>query len=223
MILETKIPNAAIYYTIDGTTPDSLSAVYQLPFDFKEIIPLKAKTYKKGWKSSDIVSFLFFPKGYVPDTIILMTSSSKRYKGNGAATLIDCRKGNPNNHGGRDWLGYQEESLDALIDFGEQAPVIQEVVGSFAKITWAEIFPPYRFEIWGGNTPDNLKKLGFAVPPQPKEYETNEVVPVSIKISAASFRYYKMIAVPLPQIPSWHSRYKKGRKGWVFMDEVFFY
>ncbi len=223
IILENKIPNAAIHYTTNGTTPDSLSTMYKAPIELNTITLIRTKTYKTGWLSSDVASFLFFPKGFMPDSIILLTDSNKRYRGNGAQTLADYRKGNPNNHGGRDWLGYQEESLVALVDFGLQAPVIQEIVGSFAKVTWAEIFPPSRFEIWAGNAPNELNKVGFAIPEQPKSYETNEIVAVSVKINATSFRYYKIVAIPIQQIPTWHSRYKKERKGWVFMDEVFFY
>ncbi len=223
IILENKIQNAIIHYTTDGTTPDSLSTTYKTPIELNKITLVKAKTYKTGWLSSDVASFLFFPKGFLPDSVTLLTNSNKRYRGNGAQTLIDCRKGNPNNYSGRDWLGYQSENLEALFDFGLQPPIIYEVVGSFAKVTQAEIFPPSRFEIWAGNTPDDLKKVGFAMPEQPKSYEPNEVVSVSVKVNPISFRYYKIVAMPIQQIPTWHSRYKKERKGWVFMDEVFFY
>ncbi len=223
IILENKIPNAVIHYTTNGMTPDSLSTIYKAPIELNTITLIKTKTYKTGWLSSDVASFLFFPKGFMPDSILLLTESNKRYRGNGAQTLIDYRKGNPNNHGGRDWLGYQEEALEVLVDFGWQAPVIQEVVGSFAKVTWAEIFPPIRFEIWAGNTPSELNRVGVAIPKQPKSYETNEIVPISVKTTAMSYRYYKIVAIPIQQIPTWHSRYKKARKGWVFMDEVFFY
>ena len=46
-------------------------------------------------------------------------------------------------------------------------------------------------------------------------------VELVITLKASRYSYYKLIAKPVNKLPAWHSA--KGKKGWVFVDEVFFY
>jgi hexosaminidase len=52
--LKTEVPNGMIYYTTNGSTPDTLSARFDQPFDLAEIDLLKMQLYRNGQKVGDI-------------------------------------------------------------------------------------------------------------------------------------------------------------------------
>lgn len=224
VVLQTKFPGAIIRYTTDNTEPDSLnSPIYESPIPVNGLTTIKAKTFHESWLGSDEVAFTFFPKGLQPDTAILITPPNDKYKGNGAMGLIDKEKGEPTNFSNKAWLGYQDNYLKALIDFGEEPPVVNEVVGSFAQNLGPEIFPPTKVTVWGGNSVNNMVRLSTKSPEIPKDYTANRLVGVVLPLSATQYRYYRIEIEPIQQIPRWHQLYRKGRKGWVFVDEIFFY
>ncbi|MEN0046754.1 MAG: FN3 associated domain-containing protein, partial [Bacteroidota bacterium] len=222
--LESKFPNVIVRYTINGDQPDSLeSPIYEKPFKLESPTTIKAKAYVEGWKSSNTAFFTLFSKGYTPDSVKLLTDANERYQGKGAETLTNFVKGKPDNFRSPAWLGYRDQPLEAMFDFGENPPEIGEIVGSFAQNLGSEIFPPEKVEIWGGNDQKSLKFLSAAQPNLPTDYEGNRIVSASVSIPSSKFQHYKVIVHPLHQTPKWHSLYKKGRKSWTFVDEIFFY
>ncbi|MEM9885530.1 MAG: FN3 associated domain-containing protein [Bacteroidota bacterium] len=223
-VLENKLPGAVIRYTLDGTEPDSLeSPVYEVPFIVESITTIKAKTFRENWLSSPVSEYIIFPKGIVVDSCFLLTLPNEQYKGEGAVSLIDQTKGKAENFRNPAWLGYREEKLEALFDLGEAAPIVKEIVGSFAQNIGSEIFPPTAVEVWGGNTKDNLEKINTVQVEMPTKYERNKIVGVKLPIPNSNYRYYKVIVHPLAQTPKWHALHKKGRRSWAFVDEIFFY
>jgi hypothetical protein len=42
-----------------------------------------------------------------------------------------------------------------------------------------------------------------------------------VSITPGNYRYIEIEAVNIQKLPGWHRG--KGEKGWVFVDEVFFY
>lgn len=224
IVLESKFPNVTIRYTTDGSNPDSLEApIYNQPFKLESPTTIKTKAYVEGWSSSNIATFNLFIEGYTPDSIKLLTDANEQYQGRGAETLTNFEKGKPENFRNPAWLGYRDEPLEAMIDFGETPPEIQEIVGSFAQNLGSEIFPPEKLEVWGGNNENALQFLSSTKPIMPTDYEGNKIVSASVNIPNSQFQYYKIIIRPLRQTPKWHSLYKKGRKAWAFVDEIFFY
>jgi hypothetical protein len=57
--------------------------------------------------------------------------------------------------------------------------------------------------------------------PQPTSYTSPKLSALVITLKPARYSFYKVIAKPVGKLPAWHSG--KGSKGWVFVDEVFFY
>jgi hexosaminidase len=52
--LKTEVPNAVIYYTTDGTKPDTLSARFDQPFEQSEIAILKMQLFRNGLEVGSI-------------------------------------------------------------------------------------------------------------------------------------------------------------------------
>ncbi|MEL6942443.1 MAG: c-type cytochrome domain-containing protein [Bacteroidota bacterium] len=223
IVLESKFPNVRIRYTLDGSEPDSLeSNIFIDRITINKPTTIKAKSFVEGWLSSNSAEFSFFIEGQKPDSLTLLTTPNPQYLGKGNATLTNLEKGKPENFRNPAWLGYQKNPLEALVDFGKNPPEINQIVGSFAQNIGSDIFPPQKVEIWAGNSKNGLKLLVSNQPDRPKGYSPNtKMITVSLEIPKAQFQYYKIVAHPVSSLPSWHSR--KGNKGWVFMDEVFFY
>ncbi|MBK5278108.1 MAG: peptidylprolyl isomerase, partial [Bacteroidia bacterium] len=145
-----------------------------------------------------------------------------QYPGEGAKTLTDGKKGYTDNFKDPLWLGYRENPFAAEFDFGDKPPVIQKIVISSGVNIGGYIFPPTEIEVWAGQNNRILKLIKSVKPAVPKENMPQQVEAIEVELdSKPSFIVYKLIAKPISKLPSWHSG--KGKKGWFFVDEVFFY
>ncbi len=75
------LTGVAIFYTTDGSQPDSLSEKYTSPIRVSQNTVVKAQAYKKGWTSSDVVQRTFYKSGITPDTIFLSKPPHAKYPG----------------------------------------------------------------------------------------------------------------------------------------------
>lgn len=221
--LDNKFPGATIRYTTDGSEPDSLeSPVYEAPFSIKTYTVVKAKTFKENWQSSDLRTFTLFPQGQQPERAELLTTANPEYLGEGATTLYDGKKGDPNNFRTPYWLGYRDQPFDAYLYFDKQPPTVQEITLSVAQNIGSYLFPPTKIEIWGGADKTQLQRLAVVTPEQPTKYLPVVTQGIQIPLpSPSAFACYRIIAQPIARLPDWHQG--KGQKGWIFIDEVFFY
>ena len=216
-----SIPDTDIYYTLDGTEPDSTSTKYEGPFYPETITTVRAKAYKKGWQPSPITEFSFFRKGFSPQDVALLKPANQKYKGHGAKTLTDNIKGNIEAFTTPSWLGYQDNNFDALIDFGSSPPTVDHVVMSYGLNILSYIMKPVRVELYGGNDRGDLKLLKRQNIEPSTDYDPIDEAGIDIETGSTDYRYYRLVAVPLKVLPEWHVG--AGDKGWVFVDELFFY
>lgn len=217
--LKHNIKGTEIRYTLDGEDPDSIhSPLYKDSVLLKSPVTVKTKAFKPGWISSDIKERYFFKSTYTPDTIILQTNPEDRFKSDGSKTLYDNQKSDLNVLSAK-WLGYRENKFSALVIFDSQV-VVKNITLSILRDLGAYIFPPEKVEIWGGNDQKKLKLLKTISPPAAKEGMPNKNIPIECNFDPVSLKYIKIIAQPLPKIPSWHGG--KGEKAHLFVDEIFF-
>ncbi|MDD4221358.1 MAG: chitobiase/beta-hexosaminidase C-terminal domain-containing protein [Candidatus ainarchaeum sp.] len=54
--IDSNIEDVDIYYTLNGSTPDSTKTLYNSPINVEESLTLKAISYKEGYLESDVVS-----------------------------------------------------------------------------------------------------------------------------------------------------------------------
>ena len=121
-----------------------------------------------------------------------------------------------------DWLGFWGDTLDAVIDLGEPQTVGEISVDFyFYPLSW--IFLPQRVlfavsndgEHWEwryNNTNENPEVLAT-----PEIYTCKSVLACSIG-EPSKYRYVRVVAEPLPEIPAWHRA--AGQKPWIFTDEI---
>jgi hypothetical protein len=216
--LKHYIRGAVIRYTLDGTTPDSTkSPVYKPGTVIDSNVTLKAKAYKEGWYTSNMLEYHFYKRTYRPDSVQLLTKPDEKYRASGGRTLIDNDRSDVNFVSGK-WLGYKDDDLIALMRF-EKPVTTSSLTLSVHEDLSSQIFMPLRLEVYGGDTPGKMRLLGSVTPEQPVDMRTRANLPVTCIYAAATIKFIKIIVKHVPSIPKWHQG--KGQTAWVFVDEVF--
>jgi uncharacterized membrane protein len=214
--LKHYIRGATIRYTLDGSEPDSIhSPEYKAGQMITGNTIVKAKAYKSGWVSSDIVEANFYRSTYRPDTMIFITPPDPMFKGN-STLLSDLESGESNFRNGG-WMGWRQNNMETLMHFNEPVKV-QSVTLSTLLDIGGYIFPPASIEIWGGNDAEKMKLLGKLSPPQPTRLGPGGSHSLDVSFTPTEVSYIKIITVPVAKLPAWHPG--KGEKGWVFIDEI---
>ena len=215
--LKHYIQGAIIHYTMDRTEPDSIkSAVFKGGESINGNVNIKAKAFKPGWISSDIVETNFYKTTYTPDTVVYITAPDKQYADEKGKLLMNREKGEADFRFGG-WVAYRQNRMECLLGFNEAVPVKQVTISSLVDMG-SYIMPAQSIEIWGGNDPKDLRRLGKLVPEQPKSMKSSYSKGLDCRISPATVKYIKIVATPVAKLPSWHPG--KGDKAWIFVDEV---
>lgn len=216
--LKHYIRGTVIRYTLDGTIPDSSkSPVYKEGLVIDSNLTLKAKAYKDGWYSSNMLEYHFYKRTYSPDSVKLLVKPNPKFKAAGGRTLFDNDKSDVNFTSNK-WLGYKDDDLIALMRF-EKPVTTSSVTLSVLEDLSTQIFLPLKFEVYGGATPGNMRLLGSITPEQPKDMRTRMNVPIICTYRPAEVKYLKLIVRHVPSMPKWHQA--KGQTAWVFVDEAF--
>ena len=216
--LKNYINGTVIRYTLDGKDPDSInSPVYDKNTVIDKTVLLKAKAYKPGWISSDVMQTWFYKSTYTPDSVALFTAGDEMYKGDGGKTLIDHEKGDLNFKNNK-WLGYHGDKMEAMLIFNKPVKVQSVTLSGLVDIG-GYIMPAQSIEVWGGNDADHLRLLSRITPQQPSKVEPGYLRGYDCSFSPTELKYIKVKANALPKLPSWHPG--KGEKGWFFIDEIF--
>jgi hypothetical protein len=205
---------------MDGKDPDSTaSPLFTEPLSIKGPVLLKARAISPGWFSSDITEFMVFESGIKPATAVLLSKPDPKYSLQGGVSLTDGNKGESNNLL-VNWLGFRENPFMAQFGFKGREN-INRVILSMADNTGSYIFPPVTIKVYGGNDSAKLSLIGTFNPPQPTKYGPSRIQPYSVNIKPGNYNFIRVEAVPVPSLPNWHNG--KKEKGWIFIDEVFFY
>ncbi len=215
--LKHYIQGTVIRYTMDGSDPDSISSpVFKGDEKISSNTEIKAKAYKPGWISSDMLEVSFYRNTYTPDTVIHLTQPNEKYKDEGNKLLIDHKKGEADFRFGN-WVAFRENRMECILQFATPVPV-QSITLSSLVDAGSYIMPAESIEIWGGDDLKNMKRLGRLVPKQPLKIQGSAMKGFECKFDTATVKYIKVVGNPVAKLPAWHPG--KGDKAWLFVDEV---
>ena len=215
--LKHYIQGVEIRYTKDGSEPDSIkSAIFKGNETVNENAIIKARAYKPGWISSDLLEVSFLKNTYTPDSLVYLTKPNERYRDERNKLLIDREKGLADFRSGT-WVAFRENRMECLLVFSN-AVNVQSVGLSGLVDVGSFIMPPASVEVWGGDDPGRLKLLGRIKPQQPEKQVPSLTKNFECTFKPVQVKYVKVVADPVAKLPSWHQG--KGQKGWVFVDEV---
>lgn len=213
--LKDALKDAAIYYTLDGSTPSRQSARYTQPFDITGSTTIKAIAYKDGYAASFPVTARYevIENNY---TIKINSEINPSYMAGGNNALIDGIRGQLNWRLGNEWQGYWGKDLDAVIDMGQTRKVSTVSIGALQDVNaWIILPPVVTFYISDDNV--TFKEVGsVAAPLDPKDY-TRQIKDFVMNIDA-SCRYIRIVAKNYGVLGDWHEG--AGGKAHSFFDEI---
>lgn len=205
-----------VYYTLDGSLPDTNAFRYRAPFPIYESTTIKTFLAKKGWQASEIVDKTFIKARYKVQDVVLNKPPNEKYAAQGPQTLIDFTKASESFDDGK-WIAYQQSGVTATLDLGEVVPVSGVSIGALLDYR-SYIFLPIGFDIESstdGKTYRPYTQASYEPLSKPQE---NEITNFLFKTSPTSARYLKIkIKSPLVN-PDWHSA--PGAPCWIFLDEI---
>lgn len=217
-LLEIKHPikTVDIRYSLDETEPDSISGMkYTEPIWITQTSKISARVFGEGWLGSEPEKNLLFKSGIHPTEIKLLTDPAKKYSAQGGKTLNDQIKGK-NTHTSGEWLGYQDEPADFIVNFPKSAKP-ERIVLSMLYNESGYIFPPTMAEVWVLEG-ENWKLVTKEVPRQSEEIEIPRFEALAFDLPKEPFDQIRVRLTPISKLPKWHPG--AGEKGWVFIDEV---
>ncbi|KAA3636736.1 MAG: hypothetical protein DWQ02_07805 [Bacteroidetes bacterium] len=201
-----------VRYTVDGNEPGKDSPVFSGKQFFKSSTLIKAAAFHPDFRPSESIEIDFVKVTRITDveSIQLITEPNNQYKGGGAGSLVDLKKGDLNF---KDpvWMGFSEGPVEVVINF-KNPREIKKVIISTMTNQGAWIFLPEKIEVETDNGifAGQVESPGQEVPGK-LSYEIVQCNQVSTK------RLHIRI-VPLSNIPEWHPG--AGYLPWFFMDEI---
>ena len=120
------------------------------------------------------------------------------------------------------WLGFWGDTLDAVVDLGEPQ-VVSEISVDFYFYPLSWIFLPQRVMFAVSNDGDHWEWRYSTTNENPEVLATPEIYTCKSERVCAigepeKYRYVRVVAEPLPEIPAWHRA--AGQKPWIFTDEI---
>lgn len=211
--LQSNTKDASIYYSENNSD----FKIYKKPFTISEAETLKVYSQLNGIKSKTLTTNFF---KIDPDLSIKLDSEyANQYNAGGNNALIDGILGTQDYRTGT-WQGYFDTDLIATVDLGSSKS-INMVKVNFLQDQRSWIFPPSEVSCLGSNDGinfsiiDSLIKIDNSTPSETVKINTTYFKQVSKK-----YRFIKVIAKKLGQLPKWHLGHKDNGRGWLFVDEI---
>ena len=221
--LRTLYNDRPIYYTLDGSEPDSTSTRYMGPFPLERSATIKAISYNEYGEG--VVSEQYLLSHLAMGAKITLNTKYSDYKaiysGGGYNALIDGQLGSNTTYADGYWQGYWGDSIDAVIDFGKPTE-IHEVSMRFMQNTFDWILAPTQIKVYAsadGKTWTLVADKHFGMDPRETGMRLkNYAVPLNFQLSTVNYQLIRVV-VPNPgPLPSWHPA--PGQPSYLFTDEI---
>jgi alpha-L-fucosidase len=212
LTITSSEPEAAVYYTIDGSDPTVQSNLYSEAINLNSSCDVRAISQVKGKVISSTTLFSIRKAKYKID---IHSKISPKYNIAGPTLLVDGKHGSTRFTDGN-WLGFEGDDFEAVIDQESIKPV-SAVSISFLQSHNSWIFLPFSVEVYTSVDGMNYIPAGISLGNIPYGYESDQIKTFSIKTSLNA-RYVKIKAKNIAICPSWH----KGSvgKAWLFAGEI---
>ncbi len=215
VIIRARAGDQRLYFTTDGSEPDTSSQVFEKSLVIRNTTTLKAIAVGSNGAKSLITSAIFqkIPHDW---SIRLFSRYSSQYAAGGDLALIDGVRGNLNFSTGA-WQGYQGQDLVALIDLGKVQDV-RKLGAGFLQDAGSWIWMPRRVEFELSTDGQSFTRAA-AIANQVSDKEYGVSVRDFVQtIPPQRARYVRVKAFNYGLIPDWHPG--KGGEAWIFVDEI---
>lgn len=219
--LKTLYNDRPIYYTLDGSEPDSTATRYEGPFPLERSATIKAISYNEYGEGVVSEQYLLSHLGMgAKITLNTQYSTYKSiYSGGGDDALIDGQLGSNTTYADGHWQGYWGDSIDAVIDFGKPT-TIHEVSMRFMQNTFDWILAPTNIKVYVSNDGNGWTLVAdkhFNMDPRETGMRQKQyTVPLTSQLSP--FTHLRVVAPNPGPLPSWHPA--PGQPSYLFTDEI---
>lgn len=207
--------DAPIHYTLDGSEPTKESPIYSEIIKIDKSLELKAESFREGEHKFKYNNKFEFSKSSVKP-MTLNPEPTKAYAYDGAITLVDGSRGNPNNYRDGTWIGFYGQDVEATIDLKEDTEFSTVKVGTYI-CTGDWIFGLKGLTIStsaDGKTFKQVANQSFEQPTEHVELAKHE----EITFASQKARYVRIVMHTVNALPKWHSGV--GKKAYLFVDEI---
>jgi hypothetical protein len=217
------LKGARIRYTLDGTEPTALSALYKKPIRVNKDVRLRARVFHADYLPSEIAALDVFRRGTPPVPPLRLGHAPADEYGGAASNydrLIDGKTGSDDLHDGA-WIGLSGKPLDVYATWKKEQQ-IRVVKLSTLTNTGAWIFPPTKISLYvaGEDAQYRLVKEEVLTTPgnslKPEEGRHTYV----LRFPPERCTRVCVVAEPWGNLPDWHPG--KGAPAWLFVDEIAF-
>jgi hexosaminidase len=211
--LSTLAKDAAIYYTVDGSEASSSSLLYQAPVSITSSAQLKANAFLnggkkgRGWEQKVVIHLA------AGRSISLAAPPHPKYSSGGVQAVVNGINGSDERYGDAEWLGFDGEDFDAVIDLGKAIPV-SEIDFRFFKGEGQWIYLPREVTVAISDDGENYREVGKLG----QVTGDKKVVTPKLTFESQSARYLKIKAQNYGLIPE--GQQGAGNKAWLFVDEI---
>lgn len=211
----STIDDAPIYYTLDGTEPDSASLKYTEPIAITETADFQAVVIRPEGKSKVVSKKISFNKAtYCP--IELTFQPSEKYKFGGAVTLVDGMKGNDSYATGA-WLGFVGGDVEAIIDLGQETEIKQVATSAVVDMS-AWIMGSTGLVVSVSDDNKEFREVASKDIPAETNIDKKGVENYDITFDPVKARYVKVVIKRSPALPKGHAG--EGKAAYMFIDEI---
>ncbi|WP_171017360.1 chitobiase/beta-hexosaminidase C-terminal domain-containing protein [Maribacter sp. ACAM166] len=209
-----NFPDAIIRYALNGSVVNESSKEYTAPLVLTESSLITAKVFHPHYLESDPVQLevLKISKKKPIKNIVITPSPNERYPGLGPLGLGDLIKGGKQFSSDSQWMGFQTDSITALITLNDAIQVSTIVVSLLtSQSSW--IFAPAEIKIFYKG-----KLIGASSYPKSTASNARNDSFFSVPVAMGVYGQLEVVIYPLNEIPEWHQG--KGTRPWFFMDEI---
>lgn len=202
---------ATIYYS----TGKEFKA-YTGPIHITEPLSLSVYAEKEGQESVRITTDFFKIDPNLK--IALDTEYANQYNAGGDNALIDGILGTEDFRTGT-WQGYWNEDVIATVDLGS-VKSMNAIDMNFLQDQKSWIFLPTEVELLISKDGESFtsiykKEFDATIP-----IENPEIVSFGFAFKSKKFRYAKVVAKKLGELPEWHLGHAHDGRSWIFIDEI---
>lgn len=202
-----------IYYTTDSSEPSESSTLYEGDIAISKTTTVKVQAFSNGKKVGRGWEEIFEIHKAAGKKIKFKEQPHEKYQGGGNASIINGIFGSNERFGGTEWLGFEGENCEAIIDFGETTNITSFAFRNFdGEGQW--IYLPKSITLYMSSDGENFQEI-FK---QNVKKTGEKVVTTKFDLKDKQTRYLKVVFENYGTIPE--GRQGGGNAAWLFVDEI---
>lgn len=210
IVLKSIQPEATIYYSLGEAF-----IKYESPVTITDDSEISTYAVLNGNKSATLKTR--FRKTNPDIKISLATTYSNQYSAGGDRALVDGILGSEDFRTGT-WQGYVGVDVIVTVDISK-VQQIDKLAVNFLSDQNFWIFYPKEVLFYGSTDGEKFDLIG-SEKIEMTEINNSEIKTIENDDIKTPYRYIRVVAKKIGNVPEWHKGFEDGGLGWIFVDEI---